>query len=511
MNIGKTRFSKLAFSSTTSVFLKAFSFVFSFVIARLVIKSYGSEVNGMLNSIAQFLGFITLLEGGIGGIARAALYKPLSKKTTAEISKIITYIERFFRILALIFVVYAVSIAFLFPYISRSSDYWFTFSLVLILAISSFCEYFFGISYSILITADQKSYFLNILTFIISLLNFIICVVLIRFNASIHLVKIVGVGVLIIKPLFLSFYCRKKYNIQKCNLSKTEKILPQKWDGLGIHIAFYLHRNTDTFLVTIFLSLSLVSVYSVYNMVLTGVLTIIGALSLGVEASLGNIYASSDVESLRKSFQRYVFYYQLLCTILFSATIVLIMPFVRIYTSGITDIDYIQPVFAYLLIAAELFYSFRAPFNDLMIATNSFHSVRIGAYLEVCINVILSIILVNIIGLPGVAIGTIAAMVFRYIHFLCFFRKHVIYLNTTWFVKNTAITVVVVAFNVLVCTLLTVNVGNTYWSWAMFATIVTSFCSLFSVLFFSLFNGRSFKDLLNYFYCKLFSKRGREH
>ena len=41
--------------------------------------AYGSDVNGLVSSITQFLGYIALVEGGVGGVIRAALYKPLAK------------------------------------------------------------------------------------------------------------------------------------------------------------------------------------------------------------------------------------------------------------------------------------------------------------------------------------------------------------------------------------------------------------------------------------------------
>lgn len=53
-----------------------------FVIPQLMISAFGSEAYGATSSITQFLAYITLLEGGIGGVARAALYKPLADHDT---------------------------------------------------------------------------------------------------------------------------------------------------------------------------------------------------------------------------------------------------------------------------------------------------------------------------------------------------------------------------------------------------------------------------------------------
>jgi len=477
-----SRFKKIVFSSVTSTLLKLITFLCSFILTRLIIGNYGSEINGIISSITQFLGFIALLEGGIGGIARAVLYKPLAKKNDEEIQKIISYIERFFRILALIFVAYSIAIACIFPIFS-DKEYLFTFTLVLIMAISSFCEYFFGMSYTILLASDQKTHVINYLSGIVTIINFIISFVLIRIGAQIHIVKLISVFILISKPLFLSFYCRKKYNLKRTKLKKNDNVLPQKWSGLGVHVAYYLHRNTDIFLITIFLSLTTVSVYSVYNMVISGILTFINALSVGFEAALGNMLSNNEKDNLKSKFRIYVFYYQLLCTFLLSATLVLIVPFVSIYTKGITDANYYQPLFAFLFVFAEFMYCLRVPFNDLMVATNSFKDIRWGAYFEVIINITVSVSLIFIIGLNGVVVGTICAMLFRLIHFLWFFKTKKIHIEIGWFIKNTLVSLTSLLFSFFILRYLNINSGLTYLSWIKYAIVVSVFCFIFVVLF----------------------------
>lgn len=57
-----------------------------FVLPKLIIENYGSSVNGLISSIAQFLGYITLLESGIGSVVMATLYKPIAEKDNKQIA-----------------------------------------------------------------------------------------------------------------------------------------------------------------------------------------------------------------------------------------------------------------------------------------------------------------------------------------------------------------------------------------------------------------------------------------
>ena len=68
---------KNIFSSLISQFI---TIIYGFIIPILIIKTYGSEVNGLINSITQFIAYIALLEAGIGPIVKNALYKPIVEK-----------------------------------------------------------------------------------------------------------------------------------------------------------------------------------------------------------------------------------------------------------------------------------------------------------------------------------------------------------------------------------------------------------------------------------------------
>ena len=81
------------------------------IVPRLLIGQFGSEAYGATTSISQFLAYITLLEAGIGGVARAALYKPLADCDMRQISAVVCEIKRFFRVIGYIFAAYVIVLA----------------------------------------------------------------------------------------------------------------------------------------------------------------------------------------------------------------------------------------------------------------------------------------------------------------------------------------------------------------------------------------------------------------
>ena len=103
-----TRTKKLKLNAVVGLVKQLITVICGFVLPRFILQSYGSDVNGLLSSVAQFLGFIGFLDMGIGPVIQSNLYKPLAEKNDVEISKILRSCTKFFRTLAKIFAVYIV-------------------------------------------------------------------------------------------------------------------------------------------------------------------------------------------------------------------------------------------------------------------------------------------------------------------------------------------------------------------------------------------------------------------
>ena len=92
----KTRTEKARFNMITSILNQLISSVCGFFIPRIMIGHFRSEIYGATTSITQFLSYISLLEGGIGAVAKAALYKPLADNDVDGVSSVYLAIKKFF-------------------------------------------------------------------------------------------------------------------------------------------------------------------------------------------------------------------------------------------------------------------------------------------------------------------------------------------------------------------------------------------------------------------------------
>lgn len=422
---------------------QAVTLLCGFVVPRMMIGAFGSEANGAVSSITQFLAYITLLEGGIGGVARAVLYKPLAENNQETISAVISELQRFFRIVAYIFLGYVLILACSFSKLSHVEvfDWGTTFLLVIVISISTFAQYYIGITNSVLLQAAQKTYITTAISIVATIVNTILTIFLIYAGCSLLVVKLVSSCIFVLRPLALQFYVKRTFALTKVT-DRNKKLLEQKWTGLGQHIAFFLHSNTDIMILTVFANLSLVSVYSVYNMIVSHIQSLTASFSSGMEALFGEMIAKEEYETLNNTFDKYETLISVVSVIMLSVTAVMIMPFIRLYTAGITDANYWEPAFALILILASLCYCLRMPYHAAVIAAGHFKQTRVAAYGEAILNIVSSILLVNRLGLLGVAIGTLAATAFRFVYYVWYLSKNIACRNVKKFAKRSLVNAV---------------------------------------------------------------------
>ena len=476
------RSKKAIYNIISNLILQFVIVIYGFIVPKIIISNFGSNVNGLISSITQFLAYITLLESGFGPVVKAMLYKPIAEKDNKTIKNILKTTEKFFRTIAGIFIVYIIILTIIYPIlVNNEFSNIYTISLILIISISTFAEYFFGMTYRLYLQAEQKTYIISIIQIITYILSTIAIVILAKIKSSIQIIKLVSGIIFVLRPLLQNYYVRKKYNI---NLKDAEGMyeIKQKWDGLAQHIAAVIHSNTDITILTFFCNLIEVSVYSVYYLVVAGIKKIIQAFSSGIDASWGDMIAKDENENLNKKFNLYEIFYFIVCTIVFASTIVLIVPFVSVYTKGINDANYIRYTFGHLIVISEFIWAIRLPYSSIVLAAGHFKETRIGAWIEAISNIVISIILVFKFGIIGVTIGTIIAMTIRTIEFVYHTNKYILKRNVFESVKKILL-VIVETIIIFILFKITPQVENTsYLTWVINAVIVGIEASIITLL-----------------------------
>lgn len=431
-----TRGTKLKLNMLTTIIYQIVSIVSGFILPRFFLRYYGSEVNGLVSSITQFLAVITLCECGVGAVVQTALFKPIAENDEKEISRIYKSSTKFFNKIAIILIVYTAILVFAYPHIvNKSFDTLYTGVLIITLSISLLAQYYFAITYKLILNAAQLIYIQMIVSTVSLVLNVVISIVLMYMGMSIQIVKLASAGIFVLQPLVYKYAVNHRFNIDR-NIVLNEEPIKQKWNGLAQHLATVILENTDVLVLTFFSTLSSVSVYSVYHMVTNGIKLLFTSLANSVKSLLGDMYARNEMTQLNKTFSRFEWAFHSVVTLIYSICAVLIVPFITVYTDKITDANYKLPLFGVVMCIAMAIYCIRLPYNQMVMAAGHFKQTQNSAIIEAILNLTISIAVVYRFGLIGVALGTLIAVLYRTVYLAVYLSKYILKRNILIFLKR---------------------------------------------------------------------------
>lgn len=478
---------------TTNLILQICTIISGFIIPKIILSCFGSEVNGLVSSITQFLSYISLIEGGVTGVITANLYKPLCDGDTKKISSIIKTTSKFYRKIGIIFIIYSIILAITYPILFNVNfSYIFIFTLTIILSLNLLIQYMFSLTLKTLLNADKKVYIVAISQTLMIVINILLAIISVKIYPSIHLLKLITGILYIIQPIIYQYYIKKHYKIDK-DAEEDKDLIKSRWNGFAINIAAFIHFSTDITILTLFTDLSTVSIYSVYALVTTGLRQIVNSIASAINPAIGQLYARGDKEELNKKFDIYEYIIFMIVFLLFTIAGLLITPFVMMYTNNITDANYYQPLFGVLLIISEGLYLIKFPHLNLAYAANKFKQITIPSFIEAILNIVVSLILVKKLGLMGVAIGTIAAMIYRMAFHVYYTKKELMDRPQTKFYKSLIIYSITTLIGVVMCICLVPKVQYDVVSWVLHGIIYTIILTILYLLISMIFYKKEFK------------------
>ncbi len=477
---------RLIMNTYSSLLYQIFAIICGFIIPRFIIHIYGSAVNGLIMSITQFLQFVSFLEFGVGSVVEANLYKPLAEKDNKEISLIMSSANHYFISITKIMICYVVGLCVFYPILTKDNfDGVYTIVLIVVMSLSTISQYYLGISDRILLAAAQQSYINYNIQTVTLCINTIVSAVLIYAGLSIHIVKFLVSVIYVFRPILLRIYVNKNYKIDRKIIYSHDPI-SQKKNGIAQHVSTVVLENTDVVLLTVFSTLENVSVYSVYQMIVYGVKTVSLSLTAGIKSLLGNLLVQNKKSELEICFGWFEWSLHTLITIVFTCTAILAVPFVKIYTKGMNDASYNQPLFAVLLTLAYALYCLRIPYSTMILAGGHFKQTQCKYIISTLINICFSIFLVQNYDLIGVALGTLASMIYQTFWMIKYTMNQFISRSIIKTYKQYCVDVNIGLAIALVSKIFSFNADN-YFEWISIASITVMYSIMISFVINCLF------------------------
>jgi len=427
----KNRTKLFALNTTASALQQIVMFVVGLIIPSICLKYYGSETNGLVSSITQFISYITLIEAGISASMVYYLYKPLSENDDAKVSSIVSAARITYRKLGCAVVGLSVLLAVGYTLLSRIEglSQFDMFLLVMAMGVSGSLEFFTMARYRVLFTADQRMYILCFATIVGSILNALVTIVAALLGLSIVWLKFLAIFTVFARSVVLSLYFKKRYKNINVNATPDYSSQNKRWDALFMQILWNLQSGAPVLIVTLFTDFVKVSIYSIYNLVIYGINNLVSIFMSGLQAAFGEIMVSGDQQMLKNTYNQFTYVFYSALTVIYATTFAMFMPFIEIYTAGLEDAAvYIIPILGVLFCLNGLLFSVKTPQGMIVIAAGHYKETKLQTIIQATILVAGGLLFTGVLkwGLYGVIFAAILSNLYRAIDFVIYIEKHIV-------------------------------------------------------------------------------------
>lgn len=401
--------------------------LFGIFTSRILLVRFGSEVNGVLSSISSIRNYLALLESGIGLAATQALYDTAGRGDRGATNRILTasgisYRKAAYGYLACLFGVAALYALVMETALSPAA----VFGLFLLYSIPYFFTLRFQTVYTDYLWADGKSYVISEISMLFTLLTRLAELYLLLHCDNILLVVGAMTGIDLFRPAVIVLYMRRAYPWIDLHDPKPDFTRIKQKSAVLVHnIASIIFGNSDVFLLSLFTDFKVVSVYSVYQMVFVTVGELYNSMMQGARFIPGQLYHTD-----KEQFKRYVDFfetiYMMLGFALFTAVYLFILPFIRLYTTGVTDIAYMDSAAAMLFVVVSMLGIGKYSLDNILTVAGQFENTKHHAVWEMIINIAVSMLLIPKFSIRGALAGSVAALLYRHNRMAVFANRFVL-------------------------------------------------------------------------------------
>ncbi|MBQ2944592.1 MAG: sugar isomerase [Ruminococcus sp.] len=389
------------------------SIALGIIIPRLFLTSFGSEVNGFLNSINQIFAYFALLEAGVGAASLQALYGPVGKGDKESTSEILSATNKYYNKTGIFYFLAVFGLAIVYPIVIKSEMNPLVMAVIILMnGLPGAISYLFQGKYLILLQAEGKNYVNTIALTVVNTTVNITKIVMLLMGCNIIAIQAAYLVLNLLKVLYFWWYFRKNYRWVNLKAKPAFEAIGQKNAAFVNQICDLIFRNTDTIILSLFCDLKVVSVYAMYTLLFSMIRTAMDYVAQGFSFVMGQTF-NNDRKKYIKLHDLYQSYRLALIFALYNIAFIFILPFMKLYTAGVTDINYIDYKVAVLFIVFYLLTGARVCEAELINYAQHFKLTQTRCIIEAVINITVSIVCVNLWGIYGVLIGTIVALLYR--------------------------------------------------------------------------------------------------
>lgn len=384
-----------------------------FLLPRLFITSFGSEVNGLLSSANQILMYLAIFEAGVGSVTLQALYGPVARQDENTISGILSATNKYYKKTSLLYGLTLVAVAVLYPLVVAIDQPFLTVSLIILLVgLPQVVSFYIQAKFILLLKADGKNYVVTTLNTLVTVLAGLVKVALMLKGFSVLPVIIAQCLIQLIQAWYISRYMKKHYPRISMEAQPDYPAIAQKNYMLVHQLSGLVYHNTDVLILTMVSGLKVVSVYSIYKLVMSQLGNMLFNVLNSVDFILGQTY-QTDMDKYRRRIDQFESMFSAVAFSLYAVIFFVLYAFVSLYTKGVEDIQYADRLLVLLFVAIELLSAMRQPMQQTIHYAGHFKKTMPQTLLETGLKLVVSLVGVTFYGIYGALAGTIISQLYR--------------------------------------------------------------------------------------------------
>jgi O-antigen/teichoic acid export membrane protein len=383
--------------------------VMTFISRKFFIKYLTLDIAGLQSIFSNVLSFLNLAELGIGSAVIFSLYKPIADNNMVEIKGILDLFKKFYRNSGLVILTCGIIVSFFLEHLVKNQiDINKVRLYFIIYLLNTVFTYFFTHKYCLLIV-NEENHVISKVDIIVKLVKNILQIIILILLKSYMSYLLLEISFNLMGYAIINLIIRKKYgwlnntkgvisNSIKFNIVKNIKAL--FYHQLGGFVVF----GTDNLVIAYFMDLKTVGLYGNYYLLINFFIVITGTVFTSIIASIGNLLIEKDVDSSYEVFKKIFFVNFLLSSFLTIALYNNIDKFIYLWLGK----DFLINKLTIIVLLINFYLTTMKNCVDAFKrAAGIYHNDRLAPLAEAIINLVCSIILVQLIGLPGVFIGTL--------------------------------------------------------------------------------------------------------
>ncbi len=384
------------------------SSLISFLMVRIILLRMGSDYNGLNSVVTQFVYILTIFESSFTNASQVALYKPLGQNNQSKIDLICSTTSRAYRYIGVIMLIVGGIFAAIYSHFVKSSyDYTTILVVILLSIISNSVATFVAAKYRVLFQAHQTEYYVTTAQMLANILSQAAALVVILNTRNIIVLRSVYAIGSIVASIVVVILGKRKFRQISFGGKVDYGSIRGTFDVVVSVATGAVYMTAPSFYLASFSGTIYASVYAVYNSILVIVQNIIFSFLNAPRNGIGQIMAEGKNQDAKQISSEFEILAVLFSTIFLSTTYAVIIPFVLLFTQGVTDVEYANFPIALLLVVAQYIQFIHMPSGLIINVSGHFKAMK---YIQLTAGALLIIVMflgASIFGIYGILIANV--------------------------------------------------------------------------------------------------------